>query len=137
MAPAAGRIPGLYRAMFAVMRRSRQVHLATGTVVVTAVGMFADGGGFAISPPTLPGPAVVRRLATVTAPQLGFEAPSSSEMRRSRIWRVTGKPSRILHQMYQAGVAPGPVEMVRCCGGRGIRAGLHTKRRRTLRHRVA
>ena len=35
------------------MSRSRRVHLATGTVQVTAVGMFADGGGFAIAPPTL------------------------------------------------------------------------------------
>ena len=53
VAPAAGRIPGLYRAMFAVMNRSRRVRLATGTVSVTAVGMFADGGGFAIAPPTM------------------------------------------------------------------------------------
>jgi pyruvate/2-oxoglutarate dehydrogenase complex dihydrolipoamide acyltransferase (E2) component len=35
------------------MSRSRRVHLATGTVQVTAVGMFADGGGFAVAPPTL------------------------------------------------------------------------------------
>lgn len=53
IAPAAGRIPGLYRGMYAVMARSRRVHLATGTVQVSAVGMFADGGGFAIAPPTL------------------------------------------------------------------------------------
>jgi pyruvate/2-oxoglutarate dehydrogenase complex dihydrolipoamide acyltransferase (E2) component len=53
VAPAAGRVPGLYRAMFAAMSRSRRVHLATGTVQVTAVGMFAEGGGFAIAPPTL------------------------------------------------------------------------------------
>ncbi|MGH3368404.1 MAG: 2-oxo acid dehydrogenase subunit E2 [Nocardioidaceae bacterium] len=53
LAPAAGRIPGLYRAMYAAMHRSRRVHLATGTVQVTAVGMFAGGGGFAIAPPTL------------------------------------------------------------------------------------
>jgi pyruvate/2-oxoglutarate dehydrogenase complex dihydrolipoamide acyltransferase (E2) component len=53
VAPTAGRIPGLYRAMYAAMSRSRRVHLATGTVQVTAVGMFADGGGFAIAPPTL------------------------------------------------------------------------------------
>jgi len=39
--------------MYAVMSRSRSVHLATGTVQVTAVGMFADGGGFAIAPPTM------------------------------------------------------------------------------------
>jgi pyruvate/2-oxoglutarate dehydrogenase complex dihydrolipoamide acyltransferase (E2) component len=53
VAPAAGRIPGLYRAMYAVMSRSVRVHLATGTVQVTAVGMFGGGGGFAIAPPTL------------------------------------------------------------------------------------
>ena len=52
-APTAGRIPGLYRVMYAAMARSRRVHLATGTVQVTAVGLFADGGGFAIAPPTL------------------------------------------------------------------------------------
>ncbi len=52
-APILGRIPGLYRMMFAAMSRSRRVHLASGTVQVTAVGMFADGGGFAIAPPTL------------------------------------------------------------------------------------
>ena len=39
--------------MYAAMSRSRRAHLATGTVQVTAVGMFADGGGFAIAPPTL------------------------------------------------------------------------------------
>ena len=52
-APVAGRIPGLYRAMYAAMSRSRRVHLATGTVQVSAVGMFAEGGGFGIAPPTL------------------------------------------------------------------------------------
>jgi pyruvate/2-oxoglutarate dehydrogenase complex dihydrolipoamide acyltransferase (E2) component len=52
-APALGRIPGLYRLMFAGMSRSRRAHLASGTVQVTALGMFADGGGFAIAPPTL------------------------------------------------------------------------------------
>ncbi len=53
VAPAAGRIPGLYRAMYAAMSRSVRVHLAVGTVQVSAVGMFAGGGGFAIAPPTL------------------------------------------------------------------------------------
>lgn len=47
VAPTAGRLPGLYRALVAVMSRSRRIHLASGTAVVTAVGMFADGGGFA------------------------------------------------------------------------------------------
>ena len=38
--------------MYAVMRRSVRAHQLTGTVQVTAVGMFA-GGGFALAPPTL------------------------------------------------------------------------------------
>ncbi len=59
VAPALGRVPGLYRVMYAAMARSRRVHLATGTVQVTAVGMFAGGGGFAIAPPTLASLAVV------------------------------------------------------------------------------
>ena len=53
IAPVAGRIPGLYRAMYAVMSRSHRIRLATGTVQVTAVGMFGGGSGFAIAPPTL------------------------------------------------------------------------------------
>jgi pyruvate/2-oxoglutarate dehydrogenase complex dihydrolipoamide acyltransferase (E2) component len=53
VAPVLGRVPGLYRLMFAVMSRSRRVHRQSGTVQVSAVGMFADGGGFAIAPPTL------------------------------------------------------------------------------------
>jgi pyruvate/2-oxoglutarate dehydrogenase complex dihydrolipoamide acyltransferase (E2) component len=52
-APAAGRIPGVFPLMYAVMARSVRAHRATGTVQVTAVGMFAGGGGFAIAPPTL------------------------------------------------------------------------------------
>jgi pyruvate/2-oxoglutarate dehydrogenase complex dihydrolipoamide acyltransferase (E2) component len=59
LAPVAGRIPGLFPAMFAVMNRSVRVHLQTGTVQVTAVGMFAGGGGFAIAPPTLASLSVV------------------------------------------------------------------------------
>jgi pyruvate/2-oxoglutarate dehydrogenase complex dihydrolipoamide acyltransferase (E2) component len=51
--PAAARVPGLFPAMYAVMSRSKRVHLATGTVQVTAIGMFAGGAGFAIAPPTL------------------------------------------------------------------------------------
>lgn len=53
VAPAAGRLPGLYRLLYAVMARSRRIHQATGTVQVTAVGMFAEGGGHAIAPPTM------------------------------------------------------------------------------------
>jgi pyruvate/2-oxoglutarate dehydrogenase complex dihydrolipoamide acyltransferase (E2) component len=45
--------------MYAVMSRSRRVHNAIGTVQVTALGMFADGGGFAIAPPSLASLAVV------------------------------------------------------------------------------
>jgi pyruvate/2-oxoglutarate dehydrogenase complex dihydrolipoamide acyltransferase (E2) component len=53
LAPTLGRVPGLYRVMYAVMSRSRRVHNAIGTVQVTALGMFAGGGGFAIAPPSL------------------------------------------------------------------------------------
>jgi pyruvate/2-oxoglutarate dehydrogenase complex dihydrolipoamide acyltransferase (E2) component len=59
LAPTLGRVPGLYRAMYAVMSRSHRVHEAIGTVQVTAVGMFADGGGFAIAPPSLASLSVV------------------------------------------------------------------------------
>lgn len=58
-APTLGRVPGLYRAMYAVMSRSHRVHDAIGTVQVTALGMFAAGGGFAIAPPSLASLAVV------------------------------------------------------------------------------
>src|SRR3954447_26785940 len=53
LAPLAGRVPGVFPAMYAVMSRSIRAHELTGTVQVTAVGMFAGGGGFAIAPPTL------------------------------------------------------------------------------------
>jgi pyruvate/2-oxoglutarate dehydrogenase complex dihydrolipoamide acyltransferase (E2) component len=53
LAPLAGRVPGVFPAMYAVMSRSVRAHGLTGTVQVTAVGMFAGGGGFAIAPPTL------------------------------------------------------------------------------------
>jgi pyruvate/2-oxoglutarate dehydrogenase complex dihydrolipoamide acyltransferase (E2) component len=53
LAPVAGRVPGVFPAMYAVMRRSVRAHQLAGTVQVTAVGMFADGGGFALAPPTL------------------------------------------------------------------------------------
>ncbi len=55
----AGRIPGVFPAMYAVMGRSVRAQELTGTVQVTAVGMFADGGGFAIAPPTLASLSVV------------------------------------------------------------------------------
>jgi pyruvate/2-oxoglutarate dehydrogenase complex dihydrolipoamide acyltransferase (E2) component len=53
LAPLAGHIPGLFPLMYAVMRRSVLAHGLTDTVQVTAVGMFAGGGGFAIAPATL------------------------------------------------------------------------------------
>ena len=53
LAPIVGRVPGSFSAMYAVMGRSVRAHQLTGTVQVTAVGMFAGGGGFAIAPPTL------------------------------------------------------------------------------------
>ena len=53
LGPALGHVPGLYPLMYAGMSRSRRVHLATGTVQVTAVGMFGNGGGYAVAPPTL------------------------------------------------------------------------------------
>jgi pyruvate/2-oxoglutarate dehydrogenase complex dihydrolipoamide acyltransferase (E2) component len=59
LAPRVGRVPGLLPAMYAVMARSVRVHQRTGTVQVTAVGMFAGGGGFAIAPPTLASLSVV------------------------------------------------------------------------------
>jgi len=52
-APVAARVPGLLPAMYAVMSRSQRMRQMTGTVAVTAVGMFAAGGGFAIAPLTL------------------------------------------------------------------------------------
>ena len=58
-APIVGRVPGLYRAMYAVMSRSRRARLATGTVQVSAVGMFAGGSGYAIAPSSLASASVV------------------------------------------------------------------------------
>ncbi|HYO04744.1 MAG TPA: 2-oxo acid dehydrogenase subunit E2 [Mycobacterium sp.] len=51
--PVATRIPGLFPAMFMLVRRSPRLRQQTGTVAVTAVGMFAGGGGFGIGPLTL------------------------------------------------------------------------------------
>jgi pyruvate/2-oxoglutarate dehydrogenase complex dihydrolipoamide acyltransferase (E2) component len=59
LAPLAGRVPGVFPAMYAVMSRSVRAHELTGTVQVTAVGMFAGGGGFALAPPTLASTLVV------------------------------------------------------------------------------
>jgi pyruvate/2-oxoglutarate dehydrogenase complex dihydrolipoamide acyltransferase (E2) component len=46
-------VPGAIRAMYALLSRSTRVRQRSGTVTVTAVGMFADGGGFAIAPLSL------------------------------------------------------------------------------------
>jgi pyruvate/2-oxoglutarate dehydrogenase complex dihydrolipoamide acyltransferase (E2) component len=59
LAPLAGRVPGVFPAMYWVMSRSVRAHELAGTVQVTAVGMFAGGGGFAIAPPTLASTLVV------------------------------------------------------------------------------
>ena len=47
------RIPGVLPVLYAVMGRSVRARQRVGTVAVTAVGMFAGGGGFGIAPPTL------------------------------------------------------------------------------------
>ena len=52
-APVATHIPGTIRAMYAVMARSVAVRQRVGTVAVTAVGMFAGGGGFGLTPMTM------------------------------------------------------------------------------------
>jgi hypothetical protein len=52
-APAATRTPGVVPALYAVMARSVTARQRIGTVAVTAVGMFAGGGGFGITPLTL------------------------------------------------------------------------------------
>ena len=51
--PAVTRIPGTVQAMYAVMARSVTARQRIGTVAVTAVGMFAGGGGFGITSLTL------------------------------------------------------------------------------------
>ncbi|MFE9650319.1 2-oxo acid dehydrogenase subunit E2 [Streptomyces sp. NPDC006365] len=43
-------IPGLVPAMWALLGRSVRLRQLTGTVAVTAVGMFGAGGGFGIAP---------------------------------------------------------------------------------------
>lgn len=52
-APVGARVPGAMPAMYAVMRRSRAARRRVGTVTVSAVGMFAGGGGYAIAPMTM------------------------------------------------------------------------------------
>lgn len=50
LVPVVTRIPGLVRVMYALLSRSVRLRQRSGTVAVTAVGMFAGGGGFAIAP---------------------------------------------------------------------------------------
>jgi len=52
-APIATRIPGAVPAIYAVMARSVAVRQRVGTVAVTAVGMFAGGGGFGLTAPAM------------------------------------------------------------------------------------
>ncbi|HET9080030.1 MAG TPA: 2-oxo acid dehydrogenase subunit E2 [Trebonia sp.] len=52
-APIATHIPGAVSGMYAVMARSVAVRQRIGTVAVTAVGMFAGGSGFGITPMTM------------------------------------------------------------------------------------
>jgi pyruvate/2-oxoglutarate dehydrogenase complex dihydrolipoamide acyltransferase (E2) component len=73
VAPALGRLPGAYRLMYALMSHSAAVHSAVGTVQVTAVGMFAAGGGYAIAPPTLASLLVVVGGATKRPRAVGDE----------------------------------------------------------------
>lgn len=47
------RVPGLVPLMYAAMARSVRIRQMTGTVAVTAIGMFGAAGGFGIAPPTL------------------------------------------------------------------------------------
>jgi pyruvate/2-oxoglutarate dehydrogenase complex dihydrolipoamide acyltransferase (E2) component len=47
------RIPGFIRGMYTLASRSTRLRQRMGTVSVTAVGMFAEGGGFAVAPMTL------------------------------------------------------------------------------------
>jgi pyruvate/2-oxoglutarate dehydrogenase complex dihydrolipoamide acyltransferase (E2) component len=49
----ATRVPGLVPLLYTLMGRSVRMRQVSGTVAVTAVGMFAGGGGFGIAPPTL------------------------------------------------------------------------------------
>jgi pyruvate/2-oxoglutarate dehydrogenase complex dihydrolipoamide acyltransferase (E2) component len=47
------RVPGVIRVMYAVMGKSVRARQRVGTVAVTAVGMFAAGGGYGITQPAL------------------------------------------------------------------------------------
>ncbi|HEX6312522.1 MAG TPA: 2-oxo acid dehydrogenase subunit E2, partial [Acidimicrobiia bacterium] len=53
LVPVVTRVPGAVRALYALLGRSVRVRQRSGTVTVTAIGMFAAGGGFALAPLTL------------------------------------------------------------------------------------
>jgi pyruvate/2-oxoglutarate dehydrogenase complex dihydrolipoamide acyltransferase (E2) component len=53
LVPVLTHLPGAVPAMYAVLSRSVRARQRSGTVGVTAVGMFADGGGFAVTPLSL------------------------------------------------------------------------------------
>ena len=47
------RFPLAHWLFYRVLERSASLRSRTGTIVVTSVGMFGEGGGFGITPPTL------------------------------------------------------------------------------------
>ena len=51
--PTVGRIPGVVPLFYLLAARSTRMRRMTGTVSVTAVGMFGAGGGFGIGHPTI------------------------------------------------------------------------------------
>jgi pyruvate/2-oxoglutarate dehydrogenase complex dihydrolipoamide acyltransferase (E2) component len=51
--PMLTRLPGTIRLLYALLSRSVRLRQRSGTVGVTAIGMFADGGGFALTPLSL------------------------------------------------------------------------------------
>jgi hypothetical protein len=51
--PIATRVPGVIGTFYALLGRSVRLRQRSGTVTVTAIGMFAQGGGFALTPLTL------------------------------------------------------------------------------------
>ena len=52
-APLAGRIPGLARSIYWVMAKSTRLRNISGTVVVSAIGMFGGGSGHGIGAPSV------------------------------------------------------------------------------------
>ncbi|HET6877929.1 MAG TPA: 2-oxo acid dehydrogenase subunit E2 [Jatrophihabitans sp.] len=53
LGPPLTRLPGAVPALYAIMSRSIAIRRRVGTVGVTAVGMFASGSGFGLTPLTL------------------------------------------------------------------------------------